>query len=113
MINWNQLNELTAGDQEFQHELLNEFLQQTPALIEQLHQALEQGDGATFIRLAHTLKGSARTVGAESLADIASTLEHHGRMGDLRHAPAMLQQLSEQWQPLQQYLYAYLFQQAA
>lgn len=97
LINWQHLEEITAGDVEFQMELFQEFLDQTPQLFAQMEQAYQQGDAHSFGCVAHTLKGSARSIGADAFAELAFALEQMGKSGDLTDAPSALQRLYEHW----------------
>jgi len=54
--------------------------------------------------VAHTLKGSARAIGADEFAAIAFELEQAGKQGDLSNAPDALQRLQAYWQSLEAYL---------
>lgn len=112
-INWEHLEEITGGDVEFQVELFQEFMGQMPALLSQLETALASGDAATFGRVAHTIKGSARSIGADPLAEEAYALEQMGKSGDLSSAHEVLQKLYESWRALQAYLQEFVRQQAA
>lgn len=104
MLNYDYLNEITGGDAEFLAELLSDFLAQTPAMIAQLESALASGDSDTLGKVAHALKGSARSVGADEFAAIAFELEQAGKSGDLSHAPDALQRLRAYWATLSAYL---------
>jgi HPt (histidine-containing phosphotransfer) domain-containing protein len=104
MLNYDYLNEITGGDAEFIAELLGDFVSQTPALIEQITTALAQGDAATVGKVAHTLKGSARAIGADEFAAIAFELEQAGKQGNLTDAPNALHRLQTYWQSLEAYL---------
>ncbi len=113
MPNWDYLNEITGGDAEFCAELLGEFLSQTPELIARLEQAIEAGDAPQVRQVAHTLKGSARSIGADSFAQYAAQLENLGRSGELSEAPQAIQQLRAAWSQLQPYLQSAIEQSAA
>ncbi|MDW8051974.1 MAG: Hpt domain-containing protein [Armatimonadota bacterium] len=104
MLNYDYLNEITGGDQEFLAELLSDFLAQTPALLSQIEAAIASGDAATLGKVAHALKGSARSVGADEFAAIAFELEQAGKQGDLSNAPQAWQRLWAYWQSLAEYL---------
>jgi two-component system sensor histidine kinase/response regulator len=104
MLNYDYLNEITGGDAEFIAELLGDFVSQTPELMEQIATAVAQGDAATLGKAAHTLKGSARAIGADEFAAIAFELEQAGKRGDLSNAPDALQRLQAYWQSLEAYL---------
>ncbi|MCS7065464.1 MAG: Hpt domain-containing protein [Fimbriimonadales bacterium] len=113
MLNWDYLHEITGGDSEFIAELLSDFLNIAPELLAQIEQAVAQGDAAALTHAAHTLKGSARSIGAESLAEKALALEQIGKSGMLQDAPEALPLLQAQWAQLQSYLQNWLQQQAA
>ena len=86
MLKYDYLNEITGGDAEFIAELLGDFVSQTPELMEQIATAVAQGDAVTLGKAAHTLKGSARAIGADEFAAIAFELEQAGKQGDLANA---------------------------
>lgn len=113
LINWEHLNEITGGDTEFQAELFQEFIDQMPTLLEQMESAIESDDGALLGRSAHTIKGSARSIGADSLAEVAYTLEQMGKSGNLEGAPRALDTFRDSWKALQAYLQDFLQQNAA
>jgi two-component system, sensor histidine kinase and response regulator len=56
--------------------LLDVFARTTPPVLEELRAAVEAGDGDARRRLAHKLRGSADTVGAQRLSELAHELEH-------------------------------------
>jgi HPt (histidine-containing phosphotransfer) domain-containing protein len=113
MLNWDYLNEITGGDTEFIAELLSEFLTSAPELIGQIANAVERGDAHTLAHAAHTLKGSARSIGADSFAEYALVLEQMGKSAQLEGAPDALRTLQVQWDTLQHSLNEWLSQQSA
>ncbi|MFQ3611288.1 MAG: ATP-binding protein, partial [Fimbriimonadales bacterium] len=113
VINWDTLNEITDGDVEFQKELFQEFLEQTPSLITELTQSLASGDANTVGRVAHTLKGSARSIGADAFAEACFVLEQMGKSGDLNGGEDALRQIQTQWTTLQDALNAFVQEEAA
>jgi len=104
MLNYDYLNEITGGDEEFITELLGDFLAQTPDLMAQIESAVAQGDADALGKAAHTLKGSARAVGADEFAAIAFELEQAGKQNNLSSAPDALQRLQAYWGTLADYL---------
>jgi len=52
------------------------YLEDTPACLEELEQAVQAGDMATARARAHALKGSSGNFGAETLAQLAQQAEH-------------------------------------
>ena len=71
------------GDHGTYLRLLHRFVQTHADDARQIADALAAGDHGTAMHLAHTLKGSAGTLGAKALADTASALEQ-----GLKHALA-------------------------
>lgn len=65
------LSRQTMGDRALEQEVLGMFVQQVAVMAERMKAA----DLSERRRLAHTLKGSARSVGAFMLADCAGALE--------------------------------------
>jgi HPt (histidine-containing phosphotransfer) domain-containing protein len=70
LIDTAHLARMTMGDASLQHEVLTLFIAQSASLIDRL--ALLPADAAA---LAHTLKGSARGIGAFAVAASAERLE--------------------------------------
>jgi HPt (histidine-containing phosphotransfer) domain-containing protein len=69
------LRRYTFEDAALERELLGLFLGQLPLLVSQLAEAKGQSE---WHMAAHTLKGSARSVGAPALAELALELEQIG-----------------------------------
>lgn len=74
-------------------ELLGVYLEESAAIMEQLRQALSQGEAAAAGRAAHGLKGSSAYIGAPALRGAAAQLEALGRAGALEAARAALPEL--------------------
>lgn len=96
------LHEMTGGDKGFRQQILQEFLQSSSGLLAQANGCLQPGDWSNFIRAVHTLKGSARTIGANAFADAAAALEKAGRENRVDEIPALMGNLWEQWELLEQ-----------
>ena len=67
----------TAGA-EFVRELVDTFLTEAPAMLEDLHRALAVQDAEKFRRAAHSLKSNSNTFGALTLGAMARELELGG-----------------------------------
>jgi HPt (histidine-containing phosphotransfer) domain-containing protein len=93
-----------GGDRQLLRELARLFLDQQPAWLADLHDALEQGDAARLQRTAHTLKGAVATFGARAAAEAALQLETIGHSGALASGPAAYRALQEVLAPLAQTL---------
>jgi HPt (histidine-containing phosphotransfer) domain-containing protein len=59
--------------------LVDQFLTDLPRHLETIHLALNQQDPGALLRAAHTCKGSCRSFGATSLAEVSYELEMIGR----------------------------------
>lgn len=70
LIDTDHLSRITLGDTKLQREVLTLFLRQSQSLIQQLAQSLSE-----TAAIAHTLKGSARGIGAFAAAECAERLE--------------------------------------
>jgi len=70
----------TGGDREIRDQVLRLFLTQAELLLDRLREA--QGDQRAWHEAAHSLKGCARGVGANGLADLAREAEQRaGALG--------------------------------
>lgn len=83
---------------EFVREILQIFLEDTPARIGDLEEALRSGDNAKFVRAAHSIKGSASNVGALLLREIAEQLEQHSRDVGIDDVDLLMQELRSRYQ---------------
>jgi HPt (histidine-containing phosphotransfer) domain-containing protein len=71
-IDLTHLRRFTLGDKRLEEEILKLFIEQAPATIEAMKRARTKREWATA---AHTLKGSARAVGAWRIAELAESAE--------------------------------------
>jgi HPt (histidine-containing phosphotransfer) domain-containing protein len=75
------------GDRELARGVLKRFIQDAPSQLENLRVRLDEIDAPGTRLQAHTLKGSAATVGAEALHAVALAMEtaaFSGRLDDCR-----------------------------
>ncbi len=80
---------LLNGDERLYAALLQRFLRDLPARMQELRSALEDGHAEAALRAAHTLKGVAGNVGALSIFAIAAELEQAMRGAALQGAGAV------------------------
>jgi HPt (histidine-containing phosphotransfer) domain-containing protein len=71
-IDENHLDRMTLGDRRLEREVLELFLRQTTLMLDRIMAA----EAPVAAAAAHTLKGSARGIGAWRVARAAETLEH-------------------------------------
>lgn len=89
---YDQLKDLMGAD--FVADLIETYLTETGALIEQLKQALISNEAASFGRYAHSIKSSSASLGALTLSQHARELEMMGKGSDLTGAGEKLENLS-------------------
>ena len=80
-----------GGNEKFYRKLLLQFLDTNRGSADEIRDALENNDQPLAVRLAHTVKGVAGTLGADALARVAGDLEsvlktgETGRLSRLLH----------------------------
>ena len=67
-------------------ELCHIFLEESPKLLQRLHQAVAAGDTDGVMRAAHSFKGEAGYLGADGTSHAARQLEDMGHNKDLSRA---------------------------
>jgi CheY-like chemotaxis protein len=75
-----------VGSDQLVAQIFEMFLAQAAAHAATIVRAIADEDSEAAIRAAHTLKGSAATVGATAISRVAATIEH----GDLGAAPQLV-----------------------
>jgi two-component system sensor histidine kinase/response regulator len=75
-----------GGDEQLLQELCQIFLEESPKLLQKLHQAVAAGDADGVMRAAHSLKGESSYLGAGGTSQAARQLEEMGRGNDLSRA---------------------------
>jgi len=79
----NQLLDLIGDDPADLSEVIDCYVEGAPVLIEQLRGSVEASDIEVMRRASHTLKSSARDLGALQLSLLCDALEHRCRNGDV------------------------------
>jgi len=92
------LTELMDGDAEMISDLIDTLMEDTPALMAELKDAIEAGEISLVHRHAHSLKSSNAQLGAHAFAAICQELENQAKEGELSNAPQLLQQLQQEQQ---------------
>jgi HPt (histidine-containing phosphotransfer) domain-containing protein len=83
---------MVGDDPEFVGEIVDTYLADAPEQLGGMRTALAAGDLVTLGRLAHTLKGNSRNVGAVGLAEIARGIEEDARNGSVEGVEPSLDQ---------------------
>ena len=89
------LQETTGA--EFARELVDTFLEEAPAMLTDLRDALAAGDADRFRRATHSLKSNSLTFGALALGAMARELELGGLASALERGSQPLDALAQEW----------------
>ena len=95
VLDQDQLWEVMQGDEAMAREIIAVFLEDVPAHLASLEQALAESDGNLAARKAHSIKGAASNVGGVALRALAARVELLCRDIDLGEAEKLLPQLTE------------------
>ncbi len=74
------------GDLELYAGILNRFSSEALVMMGKLQKAIETGDQATAMLIAHTLKGTTGSIGAKKLMKLAAAIELHLRQTEMEKA---------------------------
>ena len=77
-------------------QLIDLYLNELPARLTAVQQAIERGDAARLAQAAHSLKGSSASIGAQRAARACLELEKLGKAGDLTEAADLFAQLEQE-----------------
>ncbi|MBI4804700.1 MAG: response regulator [Desulfovibrio sp.] len=108
ILNEQWLLDKARGNRDFLKKLFAVFVDQQPAKLAEMRQALAEGDLKEVSFMAHTLKGGAATMGAEVLKDRAYELEKASKSGDAdlveRELDALQLEMEETVQAMRQFM---------
>jgi HPt (histidine-containing phosphotransfer) domain-containing protein len=90
VFNPEDLLERLMGDRQLAIIILKGFLDDVPSQLNNLRKQLDESDAQGVRLQAHTLKGAAATVAAESLRMIALAMEQSGAEGQLDKCRALM-----------------------
>jgi HPt (histidine-containing phosphotransfer) domain-containing protein len=103
-----RLDEFCGADESFRREILQDFLSLAPQLLARIEAAVAAGDGPGVQAASHSLKGSARTLGAGALGAACEEVELLGAENALDAARAALARAQQEFERLQSMLQGYL-----
>ena len=87
-----QLLKLVGGDKGNYFKLLDSFLEETPKLLEGIHNAFENTDNDLLRRMSHTLKSTCRDFGALQLSNLGAKLEAISKTDSMEGVPELIEQ---------------------
>ena len=86
------------GNLEFADSLLADFQEDLPQQVDQIATFADQGDIEAMTDTAHSLKGAAGIVVAETIRTIVTEIEMAGKAADLTDTPSLTEQLQSETQ---------------
>ena len=92
-----RLLESCDDDDELARDVVADFLDTAPSLMDRLARAVAGGDAVHARLEAHSLKGSAQTLGAEALAGAGLDMEEAAKHGELSRAPSLLTRIEDEF----------------
>lgn len=95
MDTFSEVKELMEEDMQ---SFIDTFLGNSPKIIEQIEQALKDGNIESAFLSAHQLKGGSSSIGALALSDLAFKIEKAGRAGNADPIPELLVQLKTEFE---------------
>jgi CheY-like chemotaxis protein/HPt (histidine-containing phosphotransfer) domain-containing protein len=95
-INMHDIQDRLGIETDVVMEMLDILLEDAPAHIDRIRDALVKGDAESLTSSAHRLKGAAGNLGAEPLYHVARDLEALGRQGNLAEAEKRYPALREE-----------------
>src|SRR5579862_9212221 len=94
------------GGDEFLAEVVDAFLSDAPELMATLRRSLEEENAEELRRAAHTLKSNGATLGAAQFAELCRTLEQHAKDDQLDGASQLIDEIEQEYRPLEESLAA-------
>ena len=109
-LNYDDLDKLASLSKsvDFMNNLIQGFLKDTEKLVKQIELAIAQENFSTVEDHSHAIKGSARSIGAVSLAQVASQIQDNIHAGILISLPALGSELSHEFELTESALNKYL-----
>jgi PAS domain S-box-containing protein len=89
------LLERVEGDQELLTEMIQIFIEEAPALMKAMQEALQSGDMVVLERSAHSLKGAVGNLSSNSTATAALKVEQDAKNKDVQSAKESLAKVEE------------------
>jgi len=93
-----ELKEMAGDEPEMVVEIINCYLEETPILLDEITQAIEQKQPELLQKSAHTMKSSSASVGATKLSELCKELEFIGRRETTEEADGILSQAKAEYE---------------
>ncbi|NES08398.1 MAG: hypothetical protein F6K22_40030 [Okeania sp. SIO2F4] len=93
-----ELKEMAGDAPEMVVEIIDCYLEDTPILLDEISQAIEQLQPELLRKSAHTMKSSSASIGATKLSELCKNLEFIGRGGTTEGANVILSQAKAEYE---------------
>ena len=94
LIDWTAARAAVNGDSVILDAVIEAVLEEGPALLIQLRQAIDESNAAVVHRSAHTIKGTMRTFNSKPVTKLAEQIESLGASGKLNGVADLYSQLT-------------------
>ncbi|MEE9257837.1 MAG: Hpt domain-containing protein, partial [bacterium] len=88
-------------DSDLVENVLDSFFAETPRRLSSMREALLEGDANKIGRIAHTLKGSCKTLGAAAMAGLCEKLEDRVAGREAESGEVLLEELEKEYRHLE------------
>lgn len=95
-------------DHELFREIVQIYVEDSPSMLQSIHDAVAHADAGMLQRAAHSLKGLTATLSAQQVVSAAYRLEQMGATGNLTDAAAAVATVDQQVSELNQVVRNYL-----
>jgi HPt (histidine-containing phosphotransfer) domain-containing protein len=95
------LSEMVGGDPAFVAEMIDTFLEESPALLDTMRSASDGQDSVELRRASHSLKANSATFGAKWLAELCARIEEHAKVGEIDASLPLIEQAVESYREVE------------
>ncbi len=96
-----------GGDRQLFHDIIGFFLEDSPALLDELRRSVECENSVAVRATAHALKGLAAGCGGVRAAQTAQRVENAGAENDLENIASLMESLEGEFEQLRQAVATY------
>lgn len=96
-----QAKRISIGNQNMLEKILNKFNQDMPTQFEKLKIAIQTANQIEIQRITHSIKGSAQSIGAFRLGEVAMKAENLAKIGHLQKMTDLVETLEQEFKRLQ------------
>ncbi len=98
------LNAVLGEDPTLHRLFLKSFIPQSEGIVQEIHDAYSAGELKQIGALGHKLKSSARTIGANALADLCNELEKSGKAEEQEAVDRLLPSLTPKFEAVREFI---------